>query len=551
MASIASFTPKHLRRGALLSWLVIVLVFVALLTVLRPKEEGGERPFASSTFYHAQRGHTAAQAVRIASTLSVVGESPTKETPPSTDHTLSSLAPGPALHPTNKGKVVPPSSQQRTAVPLSEWADGSASTAIRLQRPERPIDCSNYPIDWAADDLHPLARDYLEKHVVLVVVTSRTTQDSRLRAAWCTWLSHLPESSLLVVSDDVGANKGLFPGTWWPGGLLPTLTPVQIVQREGLHTAAPSWVAGQVRYLDAISIGMRTAQSGLREVRWVGVVSDETFINLNELVATLHSNDLKALYNRLPVQQHECEDMAGGLHLPSQWGKQCERLLGSANEAKSQCIAVRQRMCQLLEQASFAFPTLTTPYAMLSRVSTGALRSKMLGDGVVRRRSLERLWRESVDLTGPRWISWKLLPPVHMTRRGVRGVGHFLSVSSQPLVAQCYPQGKCKQLVSVQGMDVDTALLSFFSLYNNVTRTQKTLCTTTMGAPDYAQCLGNTNRKRMMAGTMAVADVNYAFMLREESKRQVLSWFYQALYQHNATARRELRMEYRTEAVRL
>ena len=137
-------------------------------------------------------------------------------------------------------------------------------------------------------DVAPLAaetKDYLRSHVLFSVITGNFDKFLRLELAHCTWLQHVPPENVFLMTnkreplDEM--NQAQFRGTWVEGGLPSgmTFSPSQLTAKG--YTI--DWIKAQYRFVEGLQLmANRSAEDS--SIRWIAVVDDDTFVNLNALV---------------------------------------------------------------------------------------------------------------------------------------------------------------------------------------------------------------------------------------------------------------------------
>lgn len=137
---------------------------------------------------------------------------------------------------------------------------------------------------------------YLSRHVLFGVVTGSFENFFRVDLALCTWLAHVPQENLFVVTDRANTSDGRV-GQWIEGSV-PSGVKFSKKQVEAKGYTI-HWTMAQYRYVNAIqhlaAVAKERGVHTLDGVRWVVVVDDDTFVDVNALVRFFSRHDKKLL----------------------------------------------------------------------------------------------------------------------------------------------------------------------------------------------------------------------------------------------------------------
>ena len=170
------------------------------------------------------------------------------------------------------------------------------------------------------DDVTPDEASYLRAHVHVVIVTGSFDGYVRLDLALCTWIRHVSDARLWVVSDTIqheaaqgqpaGSDTGaghwrLSRGTWLKGTLPPRVT---FNERQRSATGyTVHWMEAQFRFVQGLMhVGAELLLSnGTDRTRsWIAVLDDDTFLSIPALVRLLTEMDRRAAGGPLYVNDH-------------------------------------------------------------------------------------------------------------------------------------------------------------------------------------------------------------------------------------------------------
>eukprot|EP01061_Rhynchopus_euleeides_P037881 TRINITY_DN65181_c0_g1_i2.p1 TRINITY_DN65181_c0_g1~~TRINITY_DN65181_c0_g1_i2.p1 ORF type:complete len:434 (+),score=154.26 TRINITY_DN65181_c0_g1_i2:138-1439(+) len=129
---------------------------------------------------------------------------------------------------------------------------------------------------------------YLRQYVSFAVITGSAENFFRADLALCTWLRHVPDSSLFLFADKAALSEGR-RGHWvedhLPDGV--TFTKQQV---EAKGYTLP-WIKAQFRFLFGLDYIIREDRQAGSQKRWFLLVDDDTFVNLDGLVVKLKEFD--------------------------------------------------------------------------------------------------------------------------------------------------------------------------------------------------------------------------------------------------------------------
>ena len=131
--------------------------------------------------------------------------------------------------------------------------------------------------------LSPLVEGYVRENVSFAVITGSGDNFFRADLALCTWLHHVPDSSLFFFSDKAGTStrRGHWVEDKLPDGV--TFTGEQ-VEAKGYTL---SWIKAQFRFLFGLDYIIREDRKLATQKRWFLLIDDDTFVNLDGLVTRL------------------------------------------------------------------------------------------------------------------------------------------------------------------------------------------------------------------------------------------------------------------------
>lgn len=287
---------------------------------------------------------------------------------------------------------------------------------------------------WRKDDIRPVAKDYLQRHVLLAVITGDFDRYYRLDAAECTWLAHFPSEQLVVVTNRLSSRDGR-RGEWVEGTEPANLNYSLFDWKRKMFGYPVGWIPAQFRFYD----GFRRVLSRAAEetnVKWVIVLDDDTFLNLNNIVAMLHEYDLRNLYE-LAVPEWQDISEAG----KAAWEAACvnnytaeETAAAYRTEAVAQCGQLPAEMRRLEARLRRLFPhvgNLTQLLAVFSHETVYRAESPApphkADDPATPGDELTALYHASLRLLAPLWVRERLLRRRYTSYLPWGGVGHFLN----------------------------------------------------------------------------------------------------------------------------
>lgn len=430
--------------------------------------------------------------------------------------------------------------------------------------------CDGYSFKRGENDLRPFAREYLEKYVLIVVVANGSAPLRRMDFALCTWLSLVPSESILVMTDVPVHREGL-PGQW-----MVSSTPARkmtMSQRQRYNVVKSKNKAEKVArfkaekvarfkagratrrtatrleaeeeakltYYDAMSSAIQAVlQSEERDgIRWVVVLNDDVFVNLNALVLSLHRHDIRNAFEQL-APGLTCE---ANTRFGYKWMAKCDRManLNGKDDTRQKqlcvCTSIPFRMCGLLETVRniTGLPDVTN--ATLREQL--ALATYRLNDDNAP--GYAALWQLSLNLFHNRWVRERIMPPVHLTRPYQGEVGHCFNRAFIRKMARQVTH-ELPLLLAHNQFSFETAMAEFLGDRPWVrTYSDRAMCTTRSDAPEYANCLSSKHTKQLEKLAMSTLHIPQVVSFSQRDAAYLLSLFYQHFYQHSQTAIPKLR----------
>lgn len=446
---------------------------------------------------------------------------------------------------TEEVQLTPPESVTETPTPTPSWTASATSTETPLP-PQDSGDqraCPGYNFVWRSSDLHPFVRDYIEKYILVVILTDNARGYKNLDAAWCTWLRHVPESNIVISTNHIGEDRGDRPGTWIEAPVESTedLSPKKGQKGTTLPRSA-EWYATQSRFYSTLKAGLQLAWNRTDTQRWVLLIHDDTFISFNELVPFLHFTDMKGLYDRTRyVRAHLNEE-----HITFRFAARCRDYAvwstGNTSQMMCKCLTAPKKLIALLETAQSVAPEAKTDDDLLKAIGYSALRAttattfkKMNTNTNVNTTAYMELWEESLSLLETRVMRDRYIPYTYITRIGTEEAGHFITVSSRKRVNEVYHE-HCTPLVKERQMTADTAMRHCASKVFNAKRDPKLMCSDGVTVHPDERCLGPGGTWNIRRGRMFSLRLKQLMEGPSNVVARKLSLYYQALYQRNATA---------------
>lgn len=395
-----------------------------------------------------------------------------------------------------------------------------------------------YNVTWRDADLNPLARHYLENHVVLAVVSTEQGSFRLIDQALRTWLAHFPPANLIFVTDSP-SEAGDRPGTWVAGG-------ADVSQQKQY----------EVRVLDALSYAMQAAPDLRPDIRWVAVVSDDVFVNLNELVIRLHLKDLRnVFYAENP--RHICFPS----RLATAWAKHCFGERGTLRNDTCPCSSFALSMCSFtkhVQAETGAARKRYVPLLKMCRTAFAAAASHAeTGYPKARVAALKSLWEASLRLVSAPWVQKGWQPPSYVGCLSCATTNaHFFSVAARDEVLGCASR-ECRERVVKRNETAAQATHNFvFRPFSTLSRGHIFTCadgvptgqSLTENPGSTASCLGKSERNRLLTGAMVSVVMEPAPplpLLTSGAAEQRAALYYQLLYQNNTAALSSLAVERR------
>lgn len=434
----------------------------------------------------------------------------------------------------------------RTSLSVEAERDNDVATEYPAER-ALDVDCGGLNTIWKDSDLLPFAREYIEKYVLLTVVVSESRLATHYDRARCTWLSHVPQSSLLVFTDNVTAGKDE-PGTWSEGRKLSEVNAEMVKSVMNITNQTKSWVGEQLLFYSALeaTVAKGKDDNALQsEWRWVVVVSDGTFVNLNEMVVMLHTYDLKGLfYGVIPEWQKSIEQMG------FRWLNRCMNRHKNhtlMDTTVCACAAVPQGMGALLETAQHIFPHVKLLDNLLSLVSRSGMIAEaplwawegLVGPNVTAAEvdvpECGDLWESSVALLNYHPIRTSFMPRAYVSRKENVGIGHFFNRAALPYVDKHLRRVVASEL-RLKGTNVEQSLRKKYHPVAVDIHNDDQHCTEVRSVRARYQCSKRQNVPLIEKGLMVTMNLALTLTKPEPVAMQSLTYLYQALYQYNRTA---------------
>eukprot|EP00758_Cryptobia_borreli_P003000 Tbor_TRINITY_DN3447_c0_g2::TRINITY_DN3447_c0_g2_i1::g.3694::m.3694 len=182
--------------------------------------------------------------------------------------------------------------------------------------------CNAFPQHSTPDksDIDAETALYIRNHVLFTVITGSYDNFTRMDLLQCTWLQHVPSNNLYVITDnankaEVTDQNGYTRHGIYVEGELPK--GVTLNERDKVGGYSLDWSKAQYRFFQGLSImseratgkkvtfgkentvtpehddngTARTEELNRGEIHWIVLVDDDTFINLNGLVAFFKRHD--------------------------------------------------------------------------------------------------------------------------------------------------------------------------------------------------------------------------------------------------------------------
>lgn len=375
-------------------------------------------------------------------------------------------------------------------------------------------------------DVFPFTIDYLRRHVLIAVVTGEHDGYYRVNANLCTWLGHVPADILYFITDNMSTAAAL-PGTW-AEGKPPSDFDTRVFQsRIRTHNYPPGWINAQFRFFDGFRMVLN-ASLERDEIRWVAVIDDDTFLNLNELVSMLHERDLRELFLSA-VPDWDDETAMGDWRT---WCGQDLRLLpGHGGGAVRTCASMPRRMRELIASSEALFPNTADLELLLHRISKTNDISSCSGETCKAR---EAVWNASNALFDELWVREQLMSRRYISRQPFGGVGHFLSRSSAREYLRSYRM-KCVNPMKQRGLASDNMLKWCLRGMDVKTSWDARLCFDG-GLGQGVDACDEHVKLFMQKAQIISLHLRDLFRMPQETTNKYLTWYYQAIYQRDRTA---------------
>lgn len=384
-----------------------------------------------------------------------------------------------------------------------------------------------FDLRWAPRAVHSTAKQYIADHVLFAIPTSSHDDHFRMDAMFCTWLSYVSENNIFVVTNNV--ERALErPGKWVKGTTPAGFVPAEWNARHVAHRDIPGWVEYQFRFFDAFREAFEEAEKR-PQVRWVAVVDDVTFVNLNAMVMMLHEHDLLRLYTETVTQW---EDTSA--ETIDAWQRTCEtELTSKVNVAAMRaCYNLPGAMRNLIADARLVFPQVKNPVALLKKISeipVSLSRTPAVEDLL----EMTTLWQQSIYLLNPQWIRGALTGRQYITRVSKGGTAHFMSASMGSLFLANY-QKVCIEQNILKAEDSATEALRYWLTDVNVNvKSDQRMCATE-GLRESSNCCGRERISWMKDGIIVSLNLKSTFHMTRIFTIRFLRIYYRVLYRGNS-----------------
>ena len=131
--------------------------------------------------------------------------------------------------------------------------------------------------------------EYLRERVSFAVITGSADGFFRADLALCTWLAHVPDSSLFFFTDRANTSDGR--RGHWVSDSLPEGVTFTKQQVESKGYTLP-WIKAQFRFLFGVKHIIEEDRARGTNKQWFLLVDDDTFVNLDGLVVKLKEYDV-------------------------------------------------------------------------------------------------------------------------------------------------------------------------------------------------------------------------------------------------------------------
>ena len=170
--------------------------------------------------------------------------------------------------------------------------------------------CRDFSLSNGNEHVTPDISSYLEHHVLFGIITGSFEQFFRMDVGYCTWMAHLPMSNVFVFTDRANLSAGR-PGTWLEP-LLPSTVKFSKAQLKAKGYTI-HWIRAQYRFIQALQILGSKALAGtpVKDVHWVVVVDDDTFVDVRAMARLLHSYDVRNARGLLQQQNGSGMPLSG------------------------------------------------------------------------------------------------------------------------------------------------------------------------------------------------------------------------------------------------
>ncbi|ESL07593.1 hypothetical protein TRSC58_04715 [Trypanosoma rangeli SC58] len=359
--------------------------------------------------------------------------------------------------------------------------------------------CDELQLNNAPGVLHPSVLEYLRRHVLIGVVTGSYEKFFRVDLGLCTWLQHVPAANLFVFTDAANTSDGRH-GTWVETDTVPVSQRMRkgMLRRTGYSVG---WMRAQYRFFHAFSyfagltgVGSEVGKStaAYREVRWVIVVDDDSFLDLHALSRFLHRRDL-----------NEVARIAAGVEVSPLW-ERCNRRPGARLEDVAACLSLPERWRGLQQQLHGG--DLLQP------------RSPALVVG-------SALWNATMHtLLNPATAA--ALAPLYVGDRGWGGAGHFMNLAALRNYSQKGEETCVWRYLIGRQLASDTALHRCIPLLGIHRGSDAVL----------SHCQARYLRERLLHGELVSMHAKRDMVQPKYLAMWRMQLYYQVLYHRNRTA---------------
>lgn len=308
------------------------------------------------------------------------------------------------------------------------------------------------PLQWHATDLAPAARIYLDKHVLFSITTGYFDEYFRVDVDFCTWLAHVPERNLFIVTDVVDKQDGR-PGRWVGEEVPFGFDYAVFKERLAKKSTSLGWVRAQFRFYKGFDV-MTVEAKQRPDIRWVIVADDDTFVNLNALVSVLHEHDLLNVFDAVETY---CNSTDGSD--ASRWQQHCvEDLVDPQDtQALQECVSLPDNLNAILAETQTFLPPSDVQRSLLPLLAKAGSQSGLL-QGCTNLERARELYERSLRLLDPLWVRERLMRREYVSRQPFGGTGHYMNRAAVVAFAKAFRWQCVYKLMMVRAAASDGAL---------------------------------------------------------------------------------------------